>query len=255
MLVLATGLDKPAVLKAIEDAWLPSLDEAAPAVRLLAELGAFAAAGSAPSPADGGTGGPAHAAAPTEATMKWAVANDFEYVDPAPEDADSSPKSYGLGRIQDALQAHMWPNLVMKPLDLPQGDADADADAADDDAEAEEASPAQDGPSIRDSGGSEAEAAEPSEAAVPTHDGGAGGVPCVDNFSIDALLQSMDVLGNEDPDNPNDGDADMFETMLVQMQALKAQAATLPDEQRKAFAEAVALKFMAAMGDDDGDGE
>ena len=193
--------------------------------------------------------------------------NGFEYVDSAADDADSSPKSYGLGRVQDALQAHMWPNLVMKGSgggDQPSCQSEVDGDS-DGDGDGEEASPAQDGPRASGSGGSEAAAAaaavEPLSAALPTLEpqvgdaGDVGGVPSIDNFSIDALLQSMDVLENEDPNNPNDADADMFETMLVQMQALKAQAATLPDEQRKAFAEAVALKFMAAMGDDDGNGE
>ena len=75
MLVLAAGLDSPAVLKAIEDAWLPALDEADPAVRLLAELGAFAGAGLA-AVADGGTAGPV---APSEATMNWAVVRQLRH--------------------------------------------------------------------------------------------------------------------------------------------------------------------------------
>ncbi len=38
---------------------------------------------------------------------------------------------------------------------------------------------------------------------------------------------------------------------------LQARASSLPDEERKAFAEQVALKFMAALGDeeDDEDGD
>ena len=49
---------------------------------------------------------------------------------------------------------------------------------------------------------------------------------------------------------------DISRAVLAQMQAMKSQAATMPDEQRRAYAEAVATRLWEAMGGDgDGDGE
>ncbi len=96
---------------------MPTISSANPAVRLLIETTAFDSNSVA---SRGGT------CTPAEWAMEWAVAREFEYVDSSGDMDD--PKSFGVGRIRDALQAHMWSNIVLK--DTPKSTDRANMDDA-----------------------------------------------------------------------------------------------------------------------------
>ena len=77
---------------------------------------------------------------------------------------------------------------------------------------------------------------------------------------LDQLIKSMDVLGQEKVEEDEiEGNVQNFETMIALMKKMKERSAHLPDAERKAAAEQVAMKMLAAMGsdsdNDDNDGE
>ncbi|KAI0238678.1 hypothetical protein LSAT2_010562 [Lamellibrachia satsuma] len=83
-------------------AWLPYLEELQPAIRLLTCNQCSATD-----------------TVSKDSCLHWCLDNDFELVelDPETESTDTEddfPETVGIERIIEALEAHMWPNMVMK---------------------------------------------------------------------------------------------------------------------------------------------
>jgi hypothetical protein len=192
--------------------------------------------------------------------LRWALANGFEYVEPEEDDGIDEGGGMGTGsagfaRAVDALQAHMWPGMRLKSEQRGGGGGGGGSmRSADLRAEVEE---------------------EDTDAAVAAAVSVATGVPLArgqlpmgpldgasPGFDINGLLGAMEVL-TRDPGDDQTTDDDLeagdsaFVLMLEQMRLMKEQAKSLPDEQRKEYAEKVAMQFYQSLcaGYDDEAGE
>ncbi|XP_072037897.1 alpha- and gamma-adaptin-binding protein p34-like [Amphiura filiformis] len=219
----------------------------------------------------------------------WCLDNSFELVELQLSEEDEEDQDefdvIGTKRIVSALHAHMWPNLEMKeeifphriPESIPNGEETSDTNTTENTNQTETVSD-----QIRTnldtqvtasaSQGSNNESNdEKVESSSSTSDGdasvaketgssgaeGAAGVGEAGDKSekktaenridtlIDEDMRLFEALGNEDPGGES------FEQLFSRMATMKAHAATLAEEDRKKYAEKVAIAFWRAMGGDE----
>ena len=60
---------------------------------------------------------------------------------------------------------------------------------------------------------------------------------------------------NEDKDNPTEKDVEDFETLFANLVHFKETATGLPDEERRKFAEKVAMSFFKSLGEEENGGD
>ena len=60
---------------------------------------------------------------------------------------------------------------------------------------------------------------------------------------------------NEDKDNPTEKDVEDFETLFANLVHFKETATGMPDEERRKFAEKVAMSFFKSLGEDENGGD
>lgn len=139
----------------------------------------------------------------------WCLKNSFEFVESAPTETgseeDAFAEKYGIERVREALDAHMWPNMKRN---------------------------------LNDSKTKE------------------GAHSKTENLSAkESEYQKDDVGENADEDvsavNGNEAGLESFEELFGRMQDMKVHAQSLPDEERKKYAEKVTLEFWRAMGLDE----
>ncbi|XP_064619514.1 alpha- and gamma-adaptin-binding protein p34-like [Lineus longissimus] len=211
----------------------------------------------------------------------WCLKHNFELVEMKPdEDSDSEEDDFreprGMERVIKALHAHMWPNLVMKdprsapfrsPFmqqmiaaeatgsklpDLGLGEHNDDIETetnlgCHNDDIADRLKPKQETD----------ECDEDSISPVGCHAAATGGGNALGSNktaalkedasnNIDSLLGDdmalFSALGNEDPSSES------FEELFTKMKVMKDKAETLPPDERKAYAEKVAISFWKAIG-------
>ncbi|KAJ8029365.1 Alpha- and gamma-adaptin-binding protein p34 [Holothuria leucospilota] len=193
--------------------------------------------------------------------IEWCIDSSFELVelnrsefDEEEEEDDEFQEPYGSGRINQALNAHNWPNLEMKDRDereiarqlqakLGLKDEDEersprdagykllpDSDDSSDQVAAAELSPSQEAATGQDKGGG-------------TTEGGTNSLDADGISEEDAAL--FRALGNEDPGSES------FEELFMKMASMKEKANSLPPEERKKYAEKVVVSFWKAIGGDE----
>eukprot|EP00041_Stephanoeca_diplocostata_P024214 m.607131 g.607131 ORF g.607131 m.607131 type:complete len:348 (+) comp22477_c0_seq3:194-1237(+) len=185
--------------------------------------------------------------------LSWCLEHDFEYIEnTASDDIDAeaplnADKGYGIGRVREALQAHMWPGLKMK------GKPSQSEDTAHSSTTSSAASAQGDSDCAGDKTCTHATDNLTLAALDADVTGNAESSDMSKGFDLQSLLQNMDVLSrapNDDDEDALEADDSAFATLLGQMRAMKEQASVLPDSQRKDYAERVALKFWEAIGGD-----
>merc|ERR1711953_865873 len=175
--------------------------------------------------------------------MSWCVKNQFELVELDPEDKESD--IYGLERCIDALQANTWSNMVVKnpsTLSALMGAA----------VSAQQMPKTQLGDGDRQRSTQQIEAEEEwTEFQSRT--------PTVPSESVEATsiaqqeAESCHITKPDDIDicdtgNDHELEESSMEQLFANMAFMKEKAQTLPHEDRKAYAEKVALAFLDALG-------
>jgi len=174
--------------------------------------------------------------------MSWCVKNQFELVELNPEDKESD--IYGLERCIDALQANTWSNMVVKnPSTLSAlmgaavsaqqmptkqlGDGDrqrsAQVEAEEEWTEFQSRTPSVPSESV-------------DAASIGQHEAGSCHITMPDDIAIC------------DAGNDHELEESSMEQLFANMAFMKEKAQTLPHEDRKAYAEKVALAFLDALG-------
>ncbi|KAI8480784.1 hypothetical protein Bbelb_414690 [Branchiostoma belcheri] len=202
-----------------------------------------------------------------EDVFTWCIENGFELVelqesqDRDEEDVEDSfyPDPVGVKRIVSALHAHTWPNLELKDTSSDNVSRlmallheREDQQAGRGDAEGEEETESRGEP-------------EGAENGTQVVQGATGGSTQVQNSSsskkspkkkqatreerIDKLVgEDMSIISGLANEYPG---GESFEAMFDRMKDMKDKAANLPDQDRKAYAEKVAISFWRAMGGDE----
>ncbi|KFM59578.1 Alpha- and gamma-adaptin-binding protein p34, partial [Stegodyphus mimosarum] len=176
--------------------------------------------------------------------MNWCVKNHFELIELNPSDEDEDDilikDVKGYERITQALQSHTWANLVMKDETLPPSKTKQTANKAgvevlgtsqEDNLKEEKENVQAAGDSKSDTCASSQEKSKTSKKIE------------VDNDEIsleDKLL--ADVLSGEDPGGES------FEALFSRFTSMKERASGLSGDERKKYAEKVAIAFWRAMG-------
>lgn len=231
-------------VETISTQWGAAIAAVDPEIRLLLEVPELDADGNAIEP-DTAAG---------EEVLQWALAHQFEYVEP--EDSGEDAGSAGFSRAAEALQSHMWPGMTMKARGGPAPASPSTGDeisgvneGAEDECVTES--------TATDAGTAEAEKVDGEvDTALAADVGGVDGL--LGGFNLEGLLSSMEVLTKEvdgEVDDDIEMNDDAFMTMIEQMKMMKEQAKSLPDAQRKEYAEKVAMKFYESLcaGEEDED--
>ncbi|XP_064390829.1 alpha- and gamma-adaptin-binding protein p34-like [Halichondria panicea] len=172
---------------------------------------------------------------PTVEVLKWCVCEGMELVEwergenPQPQDTDSDdglpPEAMGVARLSETLQAHMWPNITMKGRD-PTATSQTQSGAA---------QPAA-GNDMNDLTKLEAKATASASKEEEVRN------------RVDELLLTDDQLSAlKDSEDPG---GEKFEDLFSRFSQMKQHAESLPHEERKVYAERVAMAFWDAIGGD-----
>jgi len=200
------------------------------------------------------------------AMQQWCIKNDFELVELDPDDearmeADDCGEVTGVRRILQALKAHSWSNLDMKDErtmdadraerlrtylqenDQKSPDAVSPPETSSDSAVVSLANNLQQ-TAITDSAAAAASASRSKLHSdidqLLKKDG-----PSIDQEALFRMAHSDETEGD-----PGCGDVS-FEELFSKFAEMKETAASLPPDQRKAYAEKVTFAFWRAIGGDD----
>ncbi|XP_015099363.2 alpha- and gamma-adaptin-binding protein p34 isoform X1 [Vicugna pacos] len=176
--------------------------------------------------------------------QEWCIKHGFELVELSPEELpeedDDFPESTGVKRIVQALNANVWPNVVMKN-DRNQGFSLLSSLAgANHSLGPAEPCHSEQQPRLP--------AADRTDS-LSDHPGGASNTgdtqaDSVVDPTLDLDIQELASL------TTGGGDLENFERLFSKLKEMKDKAATLPHEQRKLHAEKVAKAFWMAIGGD-----
>jgi hypothetical protein len=153
------------------------------------------------------------------ATSSWCYDNGFEIVsltEPEVDEEETFKEKTGLARVMEALESHMWSNMVYKTDLRPQAEASAP--------EKDEAMPEDD---LSD---------------MP---------PEVMSSFADVLKFMKGEDSSIDNASNSKGDSNDEMDFLGPLQKLRGQLSGLDDEKRRKMASQVAMALMSALGDDD----
>ncbi|KAK7478404.1 hypothetical protein BaRGS_00030329 [Batillaria attramentaria] len=219
--------------------------------------------------------------------QQWCIEHGFELVELEPEENSDDEdcdfvESNGVKRIIQALHAHTWPNLELKsrsPVcspyfrNLMQEEAALKAAAAaasgdDERSDASKTAACEESPShlpadkldeatgsadasrtslhsntepgVAEKGSAEKQEADKKDSAS------AEKKSAIDDLvPEDSELAMLAALGNEDPGEES------FEQLFTKLRLMKEKASTLPPEERKTYAEKIAVTFWRAIGGDE----
>ncbi|CAL1540596.1 unnamed protein product [Lymnaea stagnalis] len=218
-------------------------------------------------------------------TQEWCIQNGFELVELQPEinpedEEDDFPETTGMARVIQALHAHTWPNLSMKSSPTIQSPylrqmmkeqhlANQQLTAATFDSSCINTT-CQLSPTIlsKETPHEDTNYSETGHAVnkvnnslngcdVDLNDSGATSCkPEEDILKIDEIdwktLLGKDAKIDEDmPLTDNDVGVEEFEQLFMKLKVMKDRAENLPAEERKKYAEKVAISFWKAIGGDE----
>ncbi|XP_042911618.1 alpha- and gamma-adaptin-binding protein p34 isoform X2 [Parasteatoda tepidariorum] len=193
-----------------------------------------------------------------KSVLNWCVQNQFELVElnsSADEEDDfTADDAKGFDRVIQSLQSHLWANLNMKDekLQIKSTDNGDSKDTSDeklqikgtDNGDSKEIS----GPQEKDSSdiGDASTASNVVDSTVKKESKKSSTKVKVENDDLDLDEQLLsDVLSGEDPGGES------FEALFDKFASMKDRAAGLNGEDRKKYAEKVAIAFWRAMGGDE----
>ncbi|ESO87611.1 hypothetical protein LOTGIDRAFT_220073 [Lottia gigantea] len=170
--------------------------------------------------------------------QNWCLDNNFELVELQPEETSDSEDEFaettGIKRIIQALHSHTWSNLQMK--ENPDVRSPYIKELMREESESKALST------------SNEEDTEIDKASDTTNTNTASG----DNVQPYSMITDNDrsiltALGDDTQDEEN------FEQLFEKLKVMKDKAESLPQSERKAYAEKVAISFWKAIGGDDDD--
>ncbi|KAK3873376.1 hypothetical protein Pcinc_021609 [Petrolisthes cinctipes] len=169
--------------------------------------------------------------------QQWCISNGWELVELEPhsnepeysDEEDDFPESFGFKRIRQALHAHTWSNLTMKDSQGSRLGAVLQSVASEERSSVAEAT--QESEEVTYS-----RLADLSLNENPQTESGDSS-----NLDLEGALDSSTLQG----------DVGSFEDLFSNFEHLKRTAAGLPPEQRRDYAEKVAVAFWRAMGGDE----
>lgn len=241
-------------------AWLPYLEEISPAIQLLVCRNI-----------------PQSQATHRHNVQKWCLDNDFELVELEPEvkqdEDDDFQETTGIKRIIQALHAHMWPDMVLKENHhtvspymrklMEEESLSKKEQESEDPSKGDNSSLKTD--RMKD-GSLESDKCEKEtngqleEKAHLT----AGKSASVDldkeKAAANSTTQENKVLGDLLPDDDvalmqalcsEEEEAESFEQLFSKFRLMKEKAESLPQEEKKKYAEKVTLAFWKAIGGDE----
>lgn len=170
--------------------------------------------------------------------LKWCVENQYELVElnPSPENEEEDDENFksakGYDRIIEALQSYTWANLIMK--DEKSVDESLKQESTEGVKEIENAS--------KEAKSSISENTDDSSSS----EGDGHKTVNVDGEELNLEEQLLNnVLNGEDPGGES------FEALFSKFASMKEKAASLNNEEKKKYAEKVAVAFWRAMGGDE----
>ncbi|GFY46546.1 alpha- and gamma-adaptin-binding protein p34 [Trichonephila inaurata madagascariensis] len=170
--------------------------------------------------------------------LKWCVENQYELVElnPSPENEDEDDENFksakGYDRVIEALQSYTWANLVMK--DEKFVDESPKKESAEGIRESEDA--AKETKSSVSENNKDSSSSEEKGCKTMNVDG--------EELGLEEHLLN-NVLNGEDPGGES------FEALFSKFASMKEKAAGLNNEEKKKYAEKVAIAFWRAMGGDE----
>lgn len=209
-------------------------------------------------------------AIPRMTILNWCIENGFELVELKPdpsdeeEEEDDFPETVGVGRIIQALHAHTWPNLIMKK------DGPSFCQTYLNELMAEEDLPSSTNSAIannkhnqdvclkRTCNNTTSYPDDSVEASVPLGIESNGVSTCANSRTDNKFCktpQSDNIFSEEDMSmfaalGSDDADQGSFEALFEKLQLMKEKAHHLPHNQRKEYAEKMAVSFWKAVGGD-----
>ncbi|XP_013792195.1 alpha- and gamma-adaptin-binding protein p34-like isoform X1 [Limulus polyphemus] len=177
--------------------------------------------------------------------LEWCIKNGFELVELDPEDEsdeeDDFKETKGYPRILQALHAHLWPNMTTKEYN--PGTSSRNQEMVKED--------------CIDTGGITTDIKNKmtiGQASIANGNSSSGTQVEVGSErreeEVDVLVEDEikvleNLVGNEDPGGES------FEALFSKFHNMKQKAATLSGEDRKKYAEKVAVAFWRALGGDE----
>ncbi len=147
--------------------------------------------------------------------LEWCIDNSFELVDSyQTDDNEEYPEKFGFERVKEALHTHMWPNMIEKSK-TSNGARTEEINCAN-------------GETSCNGNHEHQEAADP--------------IQQRNNSNCEAIDSLVDGTESE---------GESFEEMFAKLHEMKLHASSLPDDQRREYAEKMAIAFWKAMGQDD----
>ncbi|CAE1159903.1 AAGAB [Acanthosepion pharaonis] len=215
-------------------------------------------------------------AIPRMTILNWCIENGFELVELKPdlsdeeEEEDDFPETVGVARIIQALHAHTWPNLVMKKdgpsfcqsylselmaedVALPPSTTDGIVNnehnqdiclkRTSDSTTIASCPDTSEEPTVSLRGESN-NVCTSTNNYTKTDDQSSCNQTKPDNIFCEEDLSMFAALGSEDADQGS------FEVLFEKLQVMKEKAQYLPHNQRKQYAEKMAVSFWKAIGGD-----
>lgn len=190
--------------------------------------------------------------------QEWCIKNEFELVELSPlksddddEYEDDFEETTGIRRIIQALHAHTWSNLEMKDnpsIQSPYMRKLMEEEKTNNEKpESESEGACGDCKRLNESDDPELNNQTSGKTNDITDNNKKTKTDRIDDLILqDDDMAVFDAVGNDDPGGS-------FETLFAKFSFMKEKADTLPPEQRKAYAEKVAVSFWKALGGDDDD--
>jgi len=165
-----------------------------------------------------------------QSSQEWCLRHGFELVELSPEQLsdteDDFPETTGVARIIQALHAHMWPNMSLK------------------DKAFKSRAPTGDSKILDQAMAAMSMTSEPEQASGSKVTGASSKEEIIDSL-MESDLRLYEILGDDDGENLP------FECMFEKLRRMKELAKDMPVDQRKIYAEKVAVAFWKALGGDE----
>ncbi|XP_052701441.1 alpha- and gamma-adaptin-binding protein p34-like [Crassostrea angulata] len=235
-------------------AWLPYLKEISPAIQLLVCKNI-----------------PQKSANLRHAIHMWCLDNDFELVELEPEvkvdEEDDFQETTGIERIIQALHAHMWPNMILKESPhtvSPYMRKLMEEESASKSKQEQESASKGDNSSSpekddsdsnktqeKSSTDSVAEKSPTASKSLKEEGDKAAQVSTNKDKMIDDLLPADDLAFMQSLCSEEDEEEESFEQLFSKFRLMKEKAESLPQDQKKKYAEKVTIAFWKAIGGDE----
>lgn len=235
-------------------AWLPYLKEISPAVQLLVCKNI-----------------PQKSANLRHAIHMWCLDNDFELVELEPEvkadEDDDFQETTGIQRIIQALHAHMWPNMILKEsqhtVSPYMRKLMEEESASKSKQEQESVSKGDNSSSLKiedtdtnktqEKSSTDSVAETSSKASKSMNEEGDKAAQISTNKEklLDDLLPADDLAFMQSLCSEEEEEEESFEQLFSKFKLMKEKAESLPQDQKKKYAEKVTIAFWKAIGGDE----